>query len=160
MTALEKKKVFASESIDSEEDTFEKHKQKRRLVIESSEESAESDVDIIDVKPSQNTDDVPTHAEENFTGPAEKEVTVLAPGKGMKKVKRTETYVDEKGYFVTREFSDYEEYDLPVKVPVAPVAPPTNQIRKIDLNQNSVAPSKGRAQPKAQGTLSSFFGPK
>jgi hypothetical protein len=38
---------------------------------------------------------------------------VVGAGKGKKKVKKTRSYFDAKGYFVTEEYTSEEEVDLP-----------------------------------------------
>jgi hypothetical protein len=41
----------------------------------------------------------------------------VAPPKGKRKVKKTRTYFDEKGYLVNEDYSSYEEYDAPQNLP-------------------------------------------
>jgi hypothetical protein len=38
---------------------------------------------------------------------------IPAPGKAIRKVKKTRETMDDKGYFINEEYSSYEEYDLP-----------------------------------------------
>jgi hypothetical protein len=43
------------------------------------------------------------------------DVVVNAVPKGKRKVKKSRTYFDEKGYMVNEDYSSYEEYDIPVR---------------------------------------------
>jgi len=62
-------------------------------------------------------------------------------------VKRTETFMDENGYLVTREVSDYEEVE--VAVPEKKTAP-----------QKAAPKAKGAAGPKSQVTLGGWMNKK
>lgn len=57
-------------------------------------------------------------------------------GKGIKKVKKQRKYMDDKGYFVTEEYSDYEEYvlDIPAKKEAAASGMKSN-IKKAPATQ-------------------------
>ena len=57
---------------------------------------------------------------ENRNLPNEPIVKANQPAKGRRKVMKSRTYIDEKGYMVNEDYSSYEEFDLP----------PANQVVK------------------------------
>lgn len=97
--------------------------------------------------------------QENKNIPNAPQPVTSGPAKGRRKVKKSRTYQKD-GYFVTSDYSSYEEYDLP----------PASQVVKKDgvkkvMQHNLVQPSttnKTKVEPakpgqKSQSQLMSFF---
>jgi DNA polymerase subunit Cdc27 len=118
-------------------------KKKRQMIEESDEDEGQPDVE------NKNVPNVPI---------SNKQVP-----KGKKKVKKTRTYFDEKGYMVNEDYSSYEECDEEPKLlpPISQMVKkePIKRVMQHNLTKDSGHGSKQTAAPggKTQSSLSAFF---